>query len=643
VPAWLQPVDHAVLLILVTLAVLLVISGVDDMTVDVLWLWAWVRRKVRARRDARKERRRSSTSILDLRPDPSTEPIRTKHIAIMVPLWHEHEVIGRMLEHNLASIRYPEYHIFAGAYPNDAATQSAVHSVCDRFPTVHLALCPHDGPTSKADCLNWIYQNIELYEERTGEHFDIIITHDAEDLIHPEELWLINDYAQRYDYIQTPVLALKTPVAALTHGVYCDEFAENHLRDMQVRSEFGCFIPSAGVGTAYRREALEKLAETESNRVFQPDALTEDYENGLRLFRMGCSQVFIPPMLAEEYRRKRSQQGATSAATVYPATVYPASDPDNPERPAAEHRRDFIATREFFPQSWYTALRQRTRWVTGITLQGWERYGWSGTWSEKYWLWRDRKGLLANPLGVLANFVFFYGLATALWTRIPPLAAKIAVITALMQVLRIGVRMSAVAYIYGWFFSLGVPFRMIYSNALNAAATAQAILRYSWARIHHRPLRWLKTEHSYPTRAALLSHKRRLGEILVGSGYVSPEALDQAISLKPSGMLIGQFLVRNGYLDEDSLYDALSLQQGLPLVRVDPKDVSARVARALPGKVAREWRVLPFRVQEGRLFVAGPDLPRPGMIEALRSFTALEIRFHLVTPSAFERLTAALL
>ncbi len=35
-------------------------------------------------------------------------PQRT--IAILVPLWHEHDVIARMLEHNLASIRYSDYH-----------------------------------------------------------------------------------------------------------------------------------------------------------------------------------------------------------------------------------------------------------------------------------------------------------------------------------------------------------------------------------------------------------------------------------------------------------------------------------------------------------------------------------------------------
>src|SRR5262249_59459649 len=103
----------------------------------------------------------------------SGEPPREKHVAIMVPLWKEHAVIAHMLEHNLAALRYTNYHFFVGAYPNDDPTLDAVVSVANRFPNVHLAMCPHDGPTSKADCLNWIYQHIGLYEEQTGERFDL--------------------------------------------------------------------------------------------------------------------------------------------------------------------------------------------------------------------------------------------------------------------------------------------------------------------------------------------------------------------------------------------------------------------------------------------------------------------------------------
>ena len=59
--------------------------------------------------------------------------------------------------------------------------------------------------------------------------------------------------------------------------------------------------------------------------------------------------------------------------------------------------------------------------------------------------------------------------------------------------------------------------------------------------------------------------------------------------------------------------------------------------------MVRRWRVLPFRVAEGSLFLASPDLPSAEVNTALRCFTALEIRFHLVTPAKFEKLTEAVL
>jgi adsorption protein B len=588
VPSWLASVDRAIVWSLVPLAVIFILSGLDDLGVDIAWVVARFRRRGRQL----------------LRPD---EGAPERRVAILVPLWHEHAVIARMLEHNLASLRYGDYQFFVGAYPNDPLTEQAVQSVADRFANVHLALCPHDGPTSKADCLNWIYQHVCLFEEQTGHRFDLFVTHDAEDLIHPEELHWMNAYAEHYDFIQIPVLALTTPLTALTHGVYCDEFAENHSRDMVVRSEFGCFVPGSGVGTGCRREALEKLAISESNRVFDPIALTEDYDIGLRLHRLGCSQVFLP--------LTRTEAGTS----------------------------DFIATREYFPQNWRAALRQRTRWVTGIALQGWERFGWRGSRAEVYWLWRDRKGLLGSPIGVGANAIFFYGLATALWMRASPLGAKLSVAALGFQLLRIGVRMACVARIYGVLFALGVPVRIFHANLLNAAATFSALFRYFNAKLHKRPLRWLKTEHAYPSRVLLLAHKRRIGEILVGSGRVNAMALREALETRPGGVRLGAQLVRLGHLQEDHLYEALSLQQGLPLAHLAPEDVERKSVRVLPSAVARNWRVLPFRVAEGSLFVAGPDLPSPEMNDALRAFTALQIRFHLVTPSAYNELTRALL
>ena len=129
-------------------------------------------------------------------------------------------------------------------------------------------------------------------------------------------------------------------------------------------------MPSNGVGTGFAREILDQL-ESERGQVFDAESLTEDYEIGVYIHDKGYRQLFAPITKGEN---------------------------------------GFVATREYFPRTTKTAIRQRTRWVTGISLQCWERRGWAGSLRTRYWFWRDRKGLLANPLSLLTNFLFLAGL-----------------------------------------------------------------------------------------------------------------------------------------------------------------------------------------------------------------------------------------
>src|SRR5918993_1900556 len=118
-----------------------------------------------------------------------------RHLAIFVPCWHEHAVIEPMIERNLERIGYRNFAFFIGVYPNDPETLATVQGLADRYAQVHIAMCPHDGPTSKADCLNWVYQRMRLHEAETDVRYEVIITHDAEDVIHPDAFGWINWYA----------------------------------------------------------------------------------------------------------------------------------------------------------------------------------------------------------------------------------------------------------------------------------------------------------------------------------------------------------------------------------------------------------------------------------------------------------------
>ncbi len=551
----------------------LVLNGVDDLILNLFWMRLWFRPK-------------------ETTPEIRGEPEKT--LAIFVPLWQEHEVVRQMVTHNVTAIRYSNYHLFIGGYPNDTQTLDEIRAMEDQFPHVHLSLVPHDGPTSKADCLNWAFQTMLLYEEQNGTRFDGIVTHDAEDIVHPDSMRWISHYLTDHDMVQVPVLALPTPVWELVHGVYIDEFSEFQTRDLQVRESLGGFLPGSGVGTGISRRALEALAVTAENRIFEPSCLTEDYENGFRLRDLGCRQTFLPVRIIDGIP---------------------------------------LATREYFPRTLQAAVKQRTRWVTGIAWQGWERHGWQGGWRQWWWHWRDRKGLLGNPIGLVCNFLFFYGLVWPEKLLALP-GAQWLPFTGFIAVLQVAVRVGIVQRFYGWRMALAAPLRIPVANWINASAGVRATMRYVKARVRREPLVWLKTQHQYPNRFALEAHRPTLPEILVKSGYLEASALEG----KPAGRRLQDWLVESGRLSESDLYEALSLQLCMPVCLASPETVSREVARSLPAHVVLEYQVVPVRVEQGHLVVAGPEAPPETLPATLQPYTRLRVKFELVPRSTFDQI-----
>jgi hypothetical protein len=64
------------------------------------------------------------------------------------------------------------------------------------------------------------------------------------------------------------------------------------------------------------------------------------------------------------------------------------------------------------------------------------------------------------------------------------------------------------------------------------------------------------------------------------------------------------------------------------------------VTRTIPADLARRWKVLPFRVVAGQLYVASPEAPNEEMVRELKEFCPLDMRFHLVPPRDFKELMA---
>jgi len=326
------------------------------------------------------------------------------------------------------------------------------------------------GPTTKADCLNRMWTAMLADEAREDRRFKAIILHDAEDVVHPAELRVFDTLVERYDLVQLPVVPLINPASRWVSGHYADEFAESHAKELVVRGILGAAIPSAGVGCAFSREALQGIAEREGGLPFNPTSLTEDYELGLKLWDIGASRAFV---------RIAGSDG----------------------RP--------VATREFFPATIEAAVTQKARWMTGIALSGWDRLGWSGGLMERWMRVRDRQSVLAAVL-LLAGYVSF-----GLWTllKAPELLtdwAPAAISETLELVLlfnlailvwRLGMRFGFVTYAYGWPEGVRSIPRVVVANSIAMLAAWKAVARYR-SLSRGGKTRWDKTAHSFPVELA---------------------------------------------------------------------------------------------------------------------------------------------
>ena len=122
--------------------------------------------------------------------------------AIFVPAWDEASVIAPMLQATLQRLDYPNYRIFVGHYRNDPATAAAIASVQDH--RIEEVLVDVDGPTTKADCLNHLYDALIAYETWSGRSAKAIVLHDSEDVVHPLELTVFARLIDRAGVIQLP-------------------------------------------------------------------------------------------------------------------------------------------------------------------------------------------------------------------------------------------------------------------------------------------------------------------------------------------------------------------------------------------------------------------------------------------------------
>ncbi|WP_250494242.1 glycosyl transferase family protein [Caballeronia sp. GAWG1-1] len=596
-------------------ATIILLSSLDDLFIDI---WFWTRKFWRR---VTVERRYAPLTVEQLYARDE------QPIAIMVPAWQEHDVIAPMIEDLVRVLDYRSYTIFVGTYQNDPATIREVERMRHRYKHLHRVEVPHDGPTCKADCLNWLVQAILRYEFEAGVEFAGIVMHDSEDVLHPIELKFFNYLLPRKDMIQLPVASLERNWFELVAGTYMDEFAEWHAKDLVVRESLAGAVPSAGVGTCFSRRAMLALVRQTESQPFNTESLTEDYDIGARILKMGMQSIF--PLFPVQFTSRRKVWFGLGPEREITTTMP-------------------LCVREFFPDTFRTAYRQRARWTLGIGLQGWALTGWSGTLANRYLLLRDRKGVVTAFVGMLAyllavQFMLFASASYFGFTNdfFPSPFIDSGWLQALLAanfvalLLRVTQRIIFTTRLYGWEHGvLAVP-RMVIGNVVNFMAVSRAWRLFIVHVVTGRRLAWDKTMHDFPSVDGLRSTRQDLGDLLVSWQAIDPERLEQAKQTDHAREApLGRVLVTRGWLDEETLAEAIAFQADLPRGRFDVARMQNEPGVAVPPETLVRLRAMPQGADaNGNAIFVSASLLDDAALAELREATGCAVSINVVRES----------
>jgi adsorption protein B len=162
------------IILLFLVSILITVSSLDDAFIDLLAL-----------------------GIVRLRVPGLVERAHTiPKTAVFVANWHEEDVLGKMVEGNLARIQAPEVSIFVGVYPNDTGTVRVAKELKAKHPDrVRVIINTLPGPTSKGQMLNEMFSQVCSSDDCP----DMAVLHDSEDVIDPRTFQIYAAYSREYD------------------------------------------------------------------------------------------------------------------------------------------------------------------------------------------------------------------------------------------------------------------------------------------------------------------------------------------------------------------------------------------------------------------------------------------------------------
>jgi hypothetical protein len=136
-----------------------------------------------------------------------------------------------------------------------------------------------------------------------------------------------------------------------------------------------------------------------------------------------------------------------------------------------------------------------------------------------------------------------------------------------------------------------------------------------------------------------MSERVKLGELLVETGLLSREALEEALEVqKTDGRRLGELLVHRGAISEAKVTQVLSQQLSVPWVSLSHIDFSRQLLNLVPAECADKYGLVPIYVRRAKnreqtLYLAMVDPTDPAPLEEVAKFSGLPVR-AMIAPAS---------
>ncbi len=131
---------------------------------------------------------------------------------------------------------------------------------------------------------------------------------------------------------------------------------------------------------------------------------------------------------------------------------------------------------------------------------------------------------------------------------------------------------------------------------------------------------------------------KRIGEILVSKGYITPETLERALQVsKATGKRLGHVLVENKFVTWEDIAEALATQYGLEKLDELPPNIPYDVVNAVPRNLTMTYRIIPYKKDGNTLYVATDSaINYTQVVREIRFVTGMNVKVAVIPTDMFD-------